>query len=61
MHDQLLMRVFSARDYEEHENDAAILSISKGKQRLLECSGKYKKFLLGVSKGCQHVDEKSLE
>ncbi|CAK9031197.1 unnamed protein product [Durusdinium trenchii] len=33
MHDQMLMRVFSARDYEDHQNDAAILSISRGSKR----------------------------
>merc|ERR1712187_211898 len=27
MHDQMLMRVFSARDYEGHDNDAAILQV----------------------------------
>ena len=31
MHDQHLVRVFSARDYEEHRNDASIISICKGK------------------------------
>ena len=36
MHDQMLMRVFSARDYEDHQNDAAILSISRGSKRPLE-------------------------
>ena len=29
MHDEKLMRVFSARDYEEHRNDAAVLSIER--------------------------------
>jgi len=29
MHEHLLMRVFSARDYEGHGNDSAVLSISK--------------------------------
>jgi len=31
MHDQHLVRVFSARDYEEHRNDASIISIFKEK------------------------------
>lgn len=30
MHDRMLMRVFSARDYEGHDNDAAILKVSRG-------------------------------
>ena len=29
MHDEKLMRVFSARDYEEHRNDGAVLSIER--------------------------------
>lgn len=31
MHDQLLVRVFSARDYEAHQNDAATLWIARRK------------------------------
>ena len=29
MHDEKLMRVFSARDYEDHSNDAAVLAIER--------------------------------
>merc|ERR1712050_615087 len=38
MHDRMLLRVFSARDYEEHGNDGAVILISPNK--LMDPEGK---------------------
>ena len=38
MHDQHLVRVFSARDYEGHRNDASIISIRKGSDQSESCA-----------------------